>query len=283
MTTTYGNVPVETATSNALLLAELGGHAIPVAQGAARPLSKTPNPFPTFVHGVNGLGDIDLPTPTTKAVDTTAAQFIVDETRKRPGEITLVAVGPLGNLAVALQLDPTLVDRVKQIIVMGGSVKQGGNVTPLAEANIYSDPHAAHRVFTAGWPVVMVGLDVTHKTHIDPERMARIAKGQGKLGEVLADSYSFYADFYRKALGINGCCPHDSCAVAWLKHPELFKTVRGHMSVITEGLAQGQTVFAPESAVFAEDRWSQTPLIDVCMEVDGERVSQWIEDVLTQH
>ncbi|MCM2971374.1 nucleoside hydrolase [Larsenimonas suaedae] len=281
MTTTYGNVPVETATSNALLLTELAGQTVPVAQGAARPLSKTPNPFPTFVHGVNGLGDIDLPSPKTQAVDQTAAQFLVEKTKERPGELTLVAVGPLGNLATALQIDPNIVDRVKQVVIMGGSVKQGGNVTPVAEANIYSDPHAAQRVFNAGWPVVMVGLDVTHKTHLSPDRMARIQAAQGELGRVLGESYGFYADFYRKALGIDGCCPHDSCAVAWLKKPELFKTVRGHLNVVTEGLAQGQTVFAPEEATFAEPRWSQTPLIDVCMDIDGDAVSQWIEDTLT--
>lgn len=280
LTTTYGNVDVATATHNALLLSQLASQTIPVAQGAAAPLVKAKHPAPAFIHGDNGLGNIELPEVSGKKVEQSAAQFIVEQVNARPGEITLVAVGPLGNLAAALQLDPELIDKVKHVVIMGGSVKEGGNVTPIAEANIFNDPHAASRVLTAGWPLTMVGLDATHRCVLSPSDMEAIAAGQGRLGEVLSGSYAFYADFYRGALGIDGCCPHDSCALAWLIRPELFTTARGHLTVVTEGDAEGQTIFAPEERPFIDPRWGRTPLVEVCTGADGKGVVEWIVDTL---
>ncbi|MFG6160478.1 nucleoside hydrolase [Halomonas sp. 1390] len=280
MTTTYGNVDVETATHNALLLAELAGQEIPVAQGAAGPMVKERHPPPAHIHGANGLGDIALPPVTGRAEGVSAAQFIVDTVNARPGEVTLVAVGPVGNLAAALQLDPGIIDRVKHVVIMGGSIREGGNVSPVAEANMFNDPDAAARVLTAGWPLTLVGLDVTHRCVLTDDHMARIEAGQGELGKVLAGSFAFYRDFYREALGIDGCCPHDSCALAWLLRPELFTTARGHLTVATDGDAEGQTIFAPEGRGFIEARWSRTPLVEVCLGVDGAGVSDWIADTL---
>ncbi|WP_168012982.1 nucleoside hydrolase [Halomonas salinarum] len=280
LTTTYGNVNIDTATHNALLLAELAGQRIPVAQGAAAPLVKPKHPAPAHIHGANGLGNIELPDIKSAALSVSAPQFIVDTVNARPGEVTLVAVGPLGNLAAALQLDPELTEKVKQVIVMGGSIKEGGNVTPVAEANIFNDPHAAARVLTADWPLTLVGLDATHRCVLAPKDMDVIAAGQGKLGEVLADSYAFYRAFYQQALGIDGCCPHDSCALAYLLQPELFTTAKGHLNVVTEGTAEGQTVFAPEGREFLAPRWSQTPLVNVCLSADGPGVIDWIVDTL---
>ncbi|MDW5375558.1 nucleoside hydrolase [Halomonas sp. HP20-15] len=281
MTTTYGNVDVTTATHNALLLAELAGQRIPVAQGAAAPMVKTRFPPPKHIHGANGLGNIDLPAVQGHAEAVSAAQFIVDQVNARPGEITLVAVGPLGNLAAALQLDPSIVERVKRVVVMGGSIREGGNVTPVAEANLFNDPHAGQRVLTAGWPLTLVGLDATHRCVLDPDAMTRIAAGQGKLGEVLAGSYDFYKAFYQQALGIDGCCPHDSCALAWLMKPELFTTVDGHLTVVTEGDAEGQTIFAPADRPFIAEHWSRTPKAQVCLNADGPAVIDWIVETLS--
>lgn len=281
LTTTYGNVDVATATHNALLLSELAGQRIPVAQGAAAPLVKVKHPAPAHIHGANGLGNIELDNVQGAALTTGAAQFIVEQVNARPSEITLVAVGPLGNLAAALQLDPTITEKVKQVVIMGGSIREGGNVTPVAEANIFNDPHAAARVLTAGWPLTMVGLDATHRCVLSPTHMEKIAARQGHLGEVLAGSYHFYKAFYQAALGIDGCCPHDSCALAWLMRPELFTTARGHLTVVTEGDAEGQTIFAPEGRAFLGERWSRTPMVDVCIGADGEGVVEWIVEVLT--
>ncbi|WP_417328998.1 nucleoside hydrolase [Halomonas cupida] len=281
MTTTFGNVDVETATHNALLLAQLADADIPVARGSACPMVKPRHPAPKHIHGDNGLGNIELPEVTTQPDPRNAAQFIVDTVNQRPGEVSLVAVGPLGNLAAALQLDPTITGKVKNVIIMGGSIREGGNVTPVAEANIFNDAHAAQRVLTAAWPLTLVGLDVTHRCVLTPEHMARIESAQGELGKVLAGSYAFYREFYRGALGIDGCCPHDSVALAWLVRPELFTTDQGHLHVVTEGPAEGQTLFAPLGRLFIEDRWSLTPEQTVCLDVDGDAVSNWIADTLS--
>lgn len=281
VTTTFGNVSVDTATRNALLLLEHAGVDVPVARGIGKPLRKEPLPVPAHIHGADGLGNQNLAEPQRRAIEQNAAEFIIEQTRLRPGEITLVAVGPLGNLAQALALDPHLAGRVARVVVMGGSIREGGNVTPLAEANIFSDPHAAQRVLTAGWPLTLVGLDVTHRTLIDPPRMARIAHAQPRLGPVLARAFEFYAGFYRTFLGRDGCCPHDSCAVAWLRRPELFRSVRGHLNVVTEGIAEGQTVFAEAGREFVSERWSGTPPVEVCLGVDAAAVEDWMEAVLT--
>ena len=241
---------------------------------------KPRHPAPTHIHGDNGLGNIELPDVQGKAEARSAAQFIVDTVNTRPGEITLVAVGPLGNLAAALQIDPGITARVKGVIVMGGSIREGGNVTPVAEANIFNDAHAASRVLSADWPLTLVGLDVTHRCVLTPAHMARIEAGQGELGRLLAGSYAFYREFYRQALGIDGCCPHDSLALAWLVRPDLFTTQRGHLSVVTDGLAEGQTLFAPTGRAFIQQRWSTGPEMDVCLGVDGDAVSDWIADTL---
>ncbi|MHB0775526.1 nucleoside hydrolase [Halomonas sp. WWR20] len=281
MTTTYGNVDVDTATHNALLLTQLADQDIPVAQGAAAPSVKAKHPAPAHIHGANGLGNIDLPALERHAVAQTAPAFIVEQLNARPGEIVLVAVGPLGNLAAALQLDPTIIDKVKQVVIMGGSIREGGNVSPVAEANIFNDPHAAARVLTAGWPLTLVGLDATHRCVLSPAHMEKIAASQGELGKVLSESYMFYRHFYQGALGIDGCCPHDSCALAWLLKPEFFTTARGHLNVVTDGFAEGQTVFAPEGREFLGKQWSQAPLVDVCLGADGEAIVDWIVETLT--
>ncbi|WP_110687372.1 nucleoside hydrolase [Salinicola aestuarinus] len=283
MTTTFGNVTIDVATHNALLLAELAEQQIPVAQGAADPMVKTKNPPPGHIHGDNGLGNIALPETTTHAVSQSAPQFIVEQVNARPGEVTLVAVGPLGNLAAALQLDPSLPRKVKQVVVMGGSIREGGNVTPVAEANMFNDPHAAARVLQADWPLALVGLDATHRCVLDPASMEKIVAGQPRLGRILGESYAFYRRFYQQAQGIDGCCPHDSCALAWLLQPELFTIQEGYLSVITDGLAEGQTLLAPLSREFVDSRWSIGAAKQVCMDANGPAVIEWIVDTLTRN
>ncbi len=282
-TTTFGNVPVATATRNALLLCERAGVPVAVAEGVTRPQVKAPAAFPEHIHGVDGLGNQALADPLGQPLAMSAAEFIVEQTRLRPGEITLVAVGPLGNLAAALALDPQIVSRVARVVVMGGSIREGGNVSPVAEANIFSDPHAAQRVLTAGWPLTLVGLDVTHRVVLDAPRMRRISAAQPALGPLLQHAFDFYAAFYRAERGLDGCCPHDSLALAWLRRPELFETRRGHLQVITEGMAEGMTLFAEQGRQFIDGRWRQTPMADVCLKVQGGAVADWIEQVLVDN
>ena len=166
ITTTFGNVSVEQAATNALYLTAIAGRpGIPVTKGVKTPWVKHPEAPPAFIHGADGLGNLGSRVATHNQVDPrSSAQFIVDMARAHPGEITLVAVGPLGNLSLALKVEPSLPTLLREVIIMGGTVLEPGNVSPVAEANIWNDPHAADSVFTAGWKLAMVGLDVTHRS-----------------------------------------------------------------------------------------------------------------------
>ena len=151
ITTTFGNVTVEQAAINALYLTAIAGRNMPVTQGVATPWCKPGEVPPAYIHGADGLGNLAQRVATTNQLDPRAsAQFIVDMARAQPGEITLVAVGPLGNLSLALKLEPRLPTLLREVVIMGGAITEPGNVSPVAEANIWNDPHAADHVFTAG-------------------------------------------------------------------------------------------------------------------------------------
>src|SRR3989442_14843910 len=175
LTTVRGNVGVEQCARTALTILEIAGHAdIPVAVGADKPLSRPYHGHGSTVHGQDGLGETGLsgarPVPDRRAVD-----FLISRITASPGELTLIALGPLTNLALAVSVDPRLPRRVREVIVMGGAVATRGNATPVAEANINNDPEAARIVFHAGWPVTLVGLDVTHKVTMTPAYLQRLA------------------------------------------------------------------------------------------------------------
>ncbi len=281
LTTIFGNVSVEQATKNAGFLVSLMPHAVPVAKGAAKPLVNALHPYPDFVHGVNGFGDIAVDYPASfRPVAQSAAQFIVDQINARPGEITLVPVGPLTNIALALHLDPGITAKVKQVVIMGGAVYRGGNVSPAAEANIWNDTHAAQVVFSADWPIVMVGLDVTHDTVMPEARMNAACANSPKVGAFLASICEFYAKFYRNSAGFDGFCVHDPATIVQILRPDLFVTQRGQIEVVTEGLALGKTLFGPAGFMYAEPGWGKRSNVEVCTRVDGEGVLKVIEDVL---
>ncbi|WDE07572.1 nucleoside hydrolase [Thalassomonas viridans] len=281
LTTTFGNVPVSLATSNALKLVELAQKNVPVAEGVATPLSAPQLPHPDFVHGKDGFGNIDWPAETTKADGRSAARFIVDTVRANPNEVTLIALGPLGNLAKALELDPEIVNLVDEVILMGGAAVEPGNVTPVAEANIINDPHAADIVFTADWPVTMVGLDVTHKVMMDEALLQKIRAADTKAGELLYQSTQFYFDFYNKTFGINGCFVHDASTIVYAMAPEVFTTEPGIVRVATEGVAIGQTIIAHPDKHYPLPHWQDKPQSKICMGVDSERLLAIIEATFT--
>ena len=275
LTTTFGNVSVDQATQNALKLVEMAGTDTPVAKGVAHPWYKPLAPFPDFVHGVDGFGNLDLPPPKTQAVPQTAAEFIVETAIRYPGEVTLVAVGPLGNLATALHLDPSLPEKVKRVIIMGGVVAADGNVSPVAEANILSDPHAAERVMAAGWEVVMVGLDVTHQVMIPRTLFDEIAAVNKRVGSFMRDAASFYIDFYAKVRQIDGCYAHDVSALAYLVQPESFRIESGPICVATEGVAIGQTIMSRHGIPYPLNYWDDRPSQKACLEVDSPAVLEF--------
>lgn len=242
ITTVFGNVPVETGTENALRLLEIAGAAdIPVARGASRSLTR---PYPgavARVHGADGQGDVGLAPPLSAPVIAPASQFIIETVRARPGEITLVTLGPLTNLALVLIEYPEIVDQVKGVVAMGGNVYVPGNASAAAEANVRGDPEAAEAVLNAGWPVTMCGLDVTHRitmTDADLERIYRIDSPQCRH---LARIVPMYHTFYRNNVGSDGIYVHDSTTISYLRHPDAFVTETGAYRVDTaDGIGRGK-------------------------------------------
>lgn len=273
ITTTFGNGTIETTTRNALYLAERFGIDAPVARGAAAPLVGTAGEPPTFVHGGNGLGDIALPQTVARTADSRPAyRMIIDLVRASPGEITVVAVGRMTNLALALREDPEIAGLVKQVVIMGGAFGIGGvlgNVTPAAEANIWGDPLAADEVTGAAWPLVMVGLDVTQKTRMPTPYLRAIANEAGEVGRFIWEISRFYEDFHLQG-GVDSIYVHDSSAVAYLLAPELFETRGGAVRVVTEGIAFGQTIQKPAGTGFPPSAWDGRPEHLVCVDVDSE-------------
>jgi inosine-uridine nucleoside N-ribohydrolase len=283
LTTIYGNVQVDLAAQNALRLVELAGHPdVPVAKGTARPLLKPLDRIADFVHGVDGFGNINQPPPTGQPINRSAAQFIVDTIMANPGEITLVPIGPLTNIALALALEPQIIHNVAEVVVMGGAATVSGNVNPAAEANIFNDPHAADRVFTAGWPLTMVGLDVTMKTVMTDEYLVDLKATGSKICEFIYDISRFYLEFHRQHDGVNGLRTHDPSAIAYVVDPSLFTTQPGVIRVVTEGIAAGQTVMDQRGAWHGSNPWSNISKTNVCLDVASEMLLEVYQTIITK-
>jgi inosine-uridine nucleoside N-ribohydrolase len=189
---------------------------------------------------------------------------------QHPGEITLVPVGPLTNIALALMLEPRIVERVAGVVLMGGAATVNGNVNPAAEANIWNDPHAADRVFTAGWPVTMLGLDVTMAVVMDDPYLASLRAS--RFGEFVYDITRFYLDFHRQVHGEYACHTHDPSAIAYLLDPTLYTVEHGPVRVVTEGLAAGQTLMDRRGEWYGPNAWTEQRAAGVCTGVDAPRV-----------
>ena len=288
ITTTFGNVTVEQATTNALYLTALAGREIPVTMGVATPWHKAPETPPAHIHGADGLGNLGARRKFGNLADPRAsAQFIVDMARAHPGEITLVAVGPLGNLSLALMVEPQLPTLLREVIVMGGTVSEPGNVSPVAEANIWNDPHAADRVFTAGWKLTMVGLDVTHRVVVLLSLFKRVAdKHRHPATDTLHRAVEFYAKFYsglyQHIADTPGCYAHDLLAFIYLVDPALFEIDTKVVRVATDGLAQGQTIMNQRDFIdYPHTGWGKDkPRTQVCMKVDATACVQLFEETM---
>lgn len=273
LTSIFGNVTTAKATRNALRLVEAAGLTCPVAQGAERPLVLPPFPPSSQVHGAEGFGDIPAEDPKGRAVAEGAAEFLVRMARDHAGELVVCPIGPLTNIAEALRLDPDFARNVKRIVIMGGSLEDGGNITPHAEANIYHDPHAADEVFASGAPITLVGLDVTHQIMCPAEEFAEIAAEAPRLGGMLQEMSRFYLRFYESVGKFGGCSLHDPAAVIACAHPELFTTRSVPLRVICDGEAIGATVL--------DDTGTRAP-VDVCMGVDADAVKALFRERLAR-
>lgn len=268
ITTVFGNAAVERTTANALALCERFGIDAPVARGAARALVRPPGEYPEAIHGRDAMGEVGLAPARTRQVEALdAAAFIVETARRHAGTLTLVAVGPLTNLALALQRDPALVDHVEHVVVMGGAFGingHTGNATRWAEANIASDPHAAEIVFGARWPVTIVGLDVTHEVLLGNDWLDALGRDGGAEGEFIREITRFYEAFYRRRTG-GGIYSHDASAVACTLDATLFERRAGPVRVVTEGETAGQTL---QDAAGTGERPEQS----ICVGVDADGV-----------
>ena len=256
VTTVAGNQTLDKTTANALRVLELASAEIPVAAGADRPLVRELR-VAANVHGETGLDGPDLPPPRTEPVREHAVDFLAE----RVGGRTLVATGPLTNVALLLARHPDA--RPERLVLMGGAIAEG-NVTPAAEFNIWADPEAAARVFESGLDVTMVGLDVTHKALMTREHAEEL-RGAGRVGEVVAELFDFFSVFHREVYGFEGSPIHDAVAVAQVLRPELLELKRLQVAVDCEStLCRGRTVV---------DVWRRTgeePNAHVAVDIDAE-------------
>ncbi len=236
-----GNALLDDTFANTHRVCGLLGASYPIYRGADKPLCGQPQ-ISTAFHGQNGLGDVDLPIPDTAVMrDEPAWDALYAAARQYPGELRLIATGPLTNLAIALTKYPDLASLLHTILIMGGSASKG-NVTPAAEFNIYVDPHAAQIVFKSGVPIVMCGLDVTLKAFLTPEDLDELAAMGNRAGRFVKDCLQ-PAWRMLQPMGFAGVPMHDACPVLYLLDPELFYAKQAGVYVETQGtITQGKTV-----------------------------------------
>jgi inosine-uridine nucleoside N-ribohydrolase len=257
VTTVAGNQTLEKTTANALRVLEFVGRGgVEVAAGADRPLVREPF-VAAYVHGETGLDGPDLPPPRGRPVDQHAIDFLAE----RVAGTTLVATGPLTNVALLLARHPDA--RPERIVLMGGAIAEG-NVTPAAEFNIWADPEAAARVFGSGLDLTMIGLDVTHKALMRDEHAERL-RASGRTGRMVAELYDFFSRFHAETYGFEGAPIHDAVAIAYVFRPDLVETAHRHVAVeFGSDLTRGRTVV---------DLWQRTgkdPNAHVGAGIDGD-------------
>ncbi|NIF18430.1 nucleoside hydrolase [Pantoea sp. Cy-639] len=244
ITTVAGNVRLEKTSRNARLAREWGGRAdIPVYAGAGRPLVREPI-YAANVHGEEGLTGVQVHEPKQGLAKGNAVQYLIDTLDKaEPHSITIAMLGPQTNLALALIQKPEIVNGIKEVVVMGGAHFNGGNITPVAEFNLFADPHAAQVVLASGVKLTYVPLDVTHKVLTSDARLKQLAALNNHASQVVVDILKAYIKFDMEKYGMPGGPVHDASVIAYLLKPELFKGRQIHMTVDSrEGPTFGQTV-----------------------------------------
>jgi purine nucleosidase len=238
----HGNCSLEQATRNALSVLELA-HAshIPVARGCELPLVQ-PSLLAPETHGEAGIGYAKLPEPLSKPIGQHGSDFLIEQIMSNPGEITLVAIGPLTNVALAIRQEPRIVSALKEIIIMGGAIRHEGNTTALGEFNTYVDPHAAHIVFHAGIPTTLVPLDVTYQCILTAQDVERLQKLNAPISQFVKDTTKFYMEFHDEYQGVEGCVINDPLALALTFAPQLCDYQELPVDVdISSGVSLGKT------------------------------------------
>lgn len=265
ISTVAGNVGIENTTNNALKLVEFFDKTTPVARGAEKPLIKELEDA-SNVHGETGMGGYDFPELKTSPLPINAIEAMYEAIITSKEKVTLVPIGALTNIALLIKTYPDVMENIEEIVMMGGSLS-GGNTNSVAEFNIYVDPHAADIVFKSGLKIVMVGLDVTNKAVLHQESSLAIQK-TGKAGDMVYNLFKHY----RSGSLEEGLRIHDACAIAYLLKPELFRTEKKYVQVVTEGLAAGALVADGSLPKYA----NMEPNIDVCVDVDASGFENWM-------
>ena len=276
ITTVHGNSALENTTGNALAVLELAGITdVPVAMGAAGPLVGAAT-HAAHVHGKSGLDGHEFPPPTTRPISDHAVDLIIETARQYQSALVLAVIGPATNIALALRKEPRLVQWVKEVTVMGGSAG-GGNITPAAEFNTFCDPEAAAAVFGAGWPVRMVGYDITRTVGIGPGQIAALRQSGKRTATAIADLLQFYLDRQVERFGIGIAPMHDACALLPLLDPASMDYVETRVEVELAGrYTRGMTVCDLRGSA------PEAPNVRLAVKPDRERlVGQMIDTVLS--
>ncbi len=276
VTTVAGNAPLARTTRNAGRILALAGRSdVPVAAGASRPLVRDPW-VPVEFHGESGLDGADLPEPAVPPDARSAVELSAAVLRASAAPVTLVATGPLTNVALLLRAAPDLHDRIAEIVVMGGSFGLG-NTTASAEFNMWADPEAAAVVFEAGIPLRMAGLDVTHQALMLPADIARLDGLGTRAGHVFADLMRFFAIHHRDRYGWDGPPIHDAVSVAWLAEPTLVHSQAMRVDIdISDGPSRGRTIADPEGLT------GRPANVEVGLTIDRERLMDMLIDAVSR-
>ncbi|XP_043702134.1 uridine nucleosidase 1-like isoform X2 [Telopea speciosissima] len=284
LTTIFGNVSTAGATRNALLLCELAGcPGIPVAEGSSEPLKGGIPSVADFVHGPDGLGNVSLPPPKEKKIEKSATEFLVDKVSEYPGEVSILALGPLTNLALAIKRDSSFASKVKRLVILGGAFFALGNVNPAAEANIYGDPEAADIVFTSGANIIVVGINITTQVKLTDEDLSELRDSKGRNSHFLGELCKFYRDWHVKSDGVCGIFPHDPVSFVALVRPDLFTFKEGVVRVETQGICAGHTLMDQGLKKWnSNNPWSGYAPVSVAWTIDVEGVVMYIKELLTK-
>lgn len=238
----HGNSSTQQGTINALSVLELAKAGyIPVYQGCDLPLVQ-PSLLAPETHGEQGIGYAKLPAPQSQPKVQKGSDYLIEKIMSSPGEITLVAIGPLTNIALAIRQEPRIVENVKEVFIMGGAIRHEGNTTPLAEFNTYVDPHAAQIVFHSGMPITLTPLDVTYECVFLKDDLNRLLKIDSPITKFIADATRFYMEFHDEYQSIEGCVINDPMTLALTFMPEICDYQELYVDVdLSGGVSMGNT------------------------------------------
>lgn len=278
VTTVAGNVSLEKATKNALRILQLTGRLdVPVAAGMPSPLVRELQTA-EMVHGEDGLGGTYLPLPGVSDKCIGALHLTIAKVMRRPGEITLVACGPLTNLAEIYNKQPTISEKITEVVIMGGAINVPGNATPHAEFNIHTDPESAQIIFGSDLPITLVPLDVTHKVILTKQDIEEIHEARTPMTDFAYHALSHYHSFsgHRK---FGGCPLHDPLAVGVAINEGFVKTKKLYVRVVTDNIVTlGKTLVSEKNTGEFEDCQRK---ISVCLDVDARRFIRFFIDTIT--